>query len=67
MTDWNLKFRPQQIVNVVADDGSTIRVRVEGVAMHKASDWQPVYYVREVDSGTAYTCCEEALRKEPKA
>jgi hypothetical protein len=62
MTDWKFKYKPHAICIVENGNGEIVQVRIEGVVCSRHSEWQPIYHVREVVSGWAYSVAESNLR-----
>ena len=70
--EWGIKFKPGQTV-ILDKDGATCEVQIEGVSCHKATGWQVIYDVREIESKVAYSASQKNLsgksagkaRKEP--
>jgi hypothetical protein len=45
--------------------GSMVEVEIEGVACNKATGWEVLYSVREVESRISYPASQSHLSKKP--
>ena len=62
--EWEIKFRPGQTV-ILDKSGIPCEVEIEGVSCHKATGWQVIYDVREIDSRVAYPASQKNLSAKP--
>jgi hypothetical protein len=62
--EWEIKFRPGQTV-FLDKFGTPCEVQIEGVYCHKATGWQVIYDVREIESKVAYSAKQKDLRNKP--
>ena len=62
--EWEIKFEPGQIV-ILDKSGAPCEVEIEGVSCHKATGWQVIYDVREIESKVGYPASQKSLSKKP--
>ena len=62
--EWEIKFRPGQTA-FLNKDGAPCEVRIEGVSCHKATGWQVIYDVREIESRMGYPASQKNLIAKP--
>jgi len=62
--EWEIRFVPGQIA-ILDKSGTPCEVRIEGVSCHKATGWQVIYDVREIESKVAYTAIQKSLSGRP--
>jgi hypothetical protein len=58
--EWEIKFKPGQIA-ILDKSGTPCEVQIEGVSCHKATGWQVIYDVREIESKVAYPASQKEL------
>jgi hypothetical protein len=61
---WEIKFEPWQTA-FLNKDGTPCEVRIEGVSCCKATGWQVIYDVREIESKVAYPASQKELSGKP--
>jgi hypothetical protein len=61
---WEIKFEPGQTV-ILDKSGIPCEVEIEGVFCHKATGWQVIYDVREIESKVAYSASQKNLSGKP--
>jgi len=62
--DWDMKFMPGQFV-MLNKYCRMVEVEIEGVACNKATGWEVLYSVREVEARIAYPASQSHLSKKP--
>ena len=62
--EWEIKFKPGQAV-ILDKSGNPCEVEIEGVFCHKATGWQVIYDVREIESKVAYPASQKSLSGKP--
>ena len=62
--EWEIKFRPGQTV-ILDKSGIPCEVEIEGVFCHKATGWQVIYDVREIEAKVAYSASQKNLSGKP--
>jgi hypothetical protein len=62
--EWEIKFKPGQTV-ILDKSGTPREVEIEGVFCHKATGWQVIYDVREIESKVAYSASQKNLSGKP--
>jgi hypothetical protein len=58
--EWEIKFKPGQIA-ILDKSGIPCEVEIEGVSCHKATGWQVIYDIREIESKVAYSASQKNL------
>ena len=58
--EWEIKFKPGQTV-ILDKFGAPCEVQIEGVSCNKATGWQVIYDVREIESKVAYSANQKNL------
>jgi len=61
---WEIKFGPGQTA-ILDKSGIPCEVEIEGVSCHKATGWQVIYDVREIESKVAYPASQKNLSGKP--
>ena len=61
MKEWNIKYRPHQILNLEKKPGEVVKVEIAGVSQHVGLD-DVLYDVIEVDSRTGYPVSQKNLK-----
>ena len=62
--EWEIKFEPGQAA-ILDKVGTPCEVQIEGVSCHKATGWQVIYDVREIESKVAYPASQKSLSGKP--
>jgi len=62
--EWEIKFKPGQAA-ILDKSGISCDVQIEGVSCHKATNWQVIYDVREIESKMAYPASQKELSGKP--
>ena len=62
--EWEIKFRPGQTV-ILDKSGTPCEVQIEGVSCHRATGWQVIYDVREIESRVGYPASQKNLSGKP--
>jgi len=61
MREWNIKYRPNQILNLEKTPGEIVAVQIVGVSRHIRLD-DVLYDVVEVASGVGYPVIQKNLK-----
>ena len=62
--EWEIRFKPGQAA-ILDKSGTPCGVQIEGVSCHKATGWQVIYDVREIESKVAYPANQKNLSGKP--
>ncbi len=62
--EWEIRFKPGQTA-ILDKSGTPCEVRIEGVSCYKATGWQVIYDVREIESKAAYPASQKELSRKP--
>jgi len=63
--NWDFKFMPGQFV-MIDKCGRMVEVEIEGAFCDKATGWEVLYRVREVESRIAYPASQSHLSRKLK-